>query len=120
MRLQAKFKPTAPTPGIGSFKDLEEMTLESKLSFLRGHKKWKCMNKTEVLGEHTDSWKSNGLNSLRFEEISRQVLLPHCIKITVDVMLNDHWTDLVCGVDDTQLQEPVVILRRKFAESTKK
>lgn len=27
----------------------------------------------------------------------------HCVRYTVDVMLNDHWTDERCGIDDTQM-----------------
>ena len=40
------YRPTAPTSG--SILDMEEMDLQSKLSFLKSHKLWKCMNKTEV------------------------------------------------------------------------
>ena len=42
------------------------MNLPKKLQFLREHKVWKCMNKTEVLEEHSSSWKTNGLSSLHF------------------------------------------------------
>ena len=46
---------------------MEDMNLENKLKFLRNHKIWKCMNKTEVLEEHSSSWKKNGLSSLKYE-----------------------------------------------------
>ena len=38
--------------------------------------------------------------------------------ITVDVCLNHHWTDLVCGVDDTQMKESVEQLKDKFMKQT--
>jgi hypothetical protein len=31
--------------------------------------------------------------------------------ITVDVCLNEHWTDLACGVDDTQMNESMESLK---------
>ena len=45
---------------------MENMNLKSKLQFLRENKVWKCMNKTEVLEEHSSSWDKNGLSSLKF------------------------------------------------------
>lgn len=74
------------------------------------------MNKTEILAEHDNSWKSNinGLSELRYEEVSRDDLTEHCIKIQVDVLLNRHWSDLVCSNDDTQRESTVEELKRKF------
>ena len=40
------YRPTAPTSG--TITDMEEMDLQAKLEFLKSHKLWKCMNKTEV------------------------------------------------------------------------
>ena len=46
-RIQERgFKPMAPT--TGAIIDMEEMDLNSKLSFLKSHRLWKCMNKSEV------------------------------------------------------------------------
>jgi hypothetical protein len=39
------------------------------------------------------------------------------VKITVDIGLNDHWTDLVCGVRDTQLNETADSLKARFYQS---
>jgi hypothetical protein len=105
-------------PDRGSITDLEEMTLQSKLSFLKGHRDWKCMNKNEVLDEHKDTWQHNGLSNLRYEEIARRPLDPsgRAIKVKVDIRENGHWTDLVCGVDDTQLDTPVEVLKARYSE----
>jgi hypothetical protein len=105
-------------PDRGSITDLEEMTLQTKLSFLKDHRDWKCMNKNEVLDEHADTWQHNGLSNLRYEEIARRPLDPsaRAIKVKVDVGENCHWTDLVCGVDDTQLDTPVEQLKARYLE----
>ena len=60
---------TSTFPTSGKITDMEDMDLENKLKFLRNHKIWKCMNKTEVLEEHSSSWKKNGLSSLKYEGI---------------------------------------------------
>lgn len=49
---------------------MENMNLKNKLQFLRDHKIWKCMNKTEVLEEHSSSWMRNGLSSLDYKGAS--------------------------------------------------
>lgn len=137
---------------------MEDMDLTSKLKVLRAHMVWKCMNKTEVLGEHEDTWKLNGLADLHgqyrilsSEDLSTNTPTTHtlvedndrdtdkksrntvsisavvtdltststtsscssssrsmkssgsAVKIAVDIGLNNHWTDLVCGIDNTQL-----------------
>ena len=58
---------TSTYPTTGKIFDMENMNLKSKLQFLRDNKVWKCMNKTEVLEEHSSSWKTNGLESLNYE-----------------------------------------------------
>jgi hypothetical protein len=58
---------TSTFPTSGKITDMEDMNLKNKLDFLREHKVWKCMNKTEVLEEHSSSWMQNGLNSLKYE-----------------------------------------------------
>ena len=84
---------------------MENMNLDKKLAFLRTNKILKCMNKHELLEEHEETWQVNGLKDLRFEEIRRENLHASgsASKITVDVQLNNHWTDSRCGIDDTQL-----------------
>ena len=76
------------------------------------------MNKNEVLDEHKDTWQHNGLSNLRYEEIARRPLDPsaRAIKVKVDVGENGHWTDLVCGVEDTQLDTPVEELKTRYSE----
>lgn len=68
----------------------------------------------QVLDEHMTSWMMNGLSSLKFHEETRTALNEYCEKICVDVCLNNHWTDLVCGDDNTQLDTPVEELKRSF------
>lgn len=96
---------TSIAPTEGSLTDMEDMNLDKKLAFLRTNKILKCMNKHEVLAEHDATWRSNGLHDLKYTEVARKALDPagKCIKVTVDVMLNGHWTDDRCGIDDTQL-----------------
>ena len=45
---------------------MEAMNLKQKLSFLKQHSTWKCMNKKEVLAEHDSSWRTNGLSNLTY------------------------------------------------------
>jgi hypothetical protein len=51
------------------------------------------MNKYEVLLEHNSTWKTNGLNTLDYVELSQTECGHKCIRIIVDVKLNNHWTD---------------------------
>eukprot|EP00428_Durinskia_dybowskii_P060938 CAMPEP_0170373746 /NCGR_PEP_ID=MMETSP0117_2-20130122/10232_1 /TAXON_ID=400756 /ORGANISM="Durinskia baltica, Strain CSIRO CS-38" /LENGTH=224 /DNA_ID=CAMNT_0010628655 /DNA_START=361 /DNA_END=1031 /DNA_ORIENTATION=- len=95
-------KSIAPT--TGSLMDMENMDLNKKLAFLRTNKILKCMNKHEVLQEHDATWRTNGLKDLQFQELARVSLdtTTECAsKVTVDVLLNKHWTDERCGIDDT-------------------
>lgn len=89
-------------PNHGDIVDMENMQLDTKLLFLKSHSHWKCMNKNEVLKEHEETWKQNGISNLKFKELHRETMSEHCIKITVDVELNDHWTDSRCGEHDMQ------------------
>jgi hypothetical protein len=91
--------------GGGTYLDLEENSLEEKIEFLRSNATLKCMNKTEVLDEHEQSWITNGLSSLAYAEVGRVRVgsdTAGSVKITVDVGLNGHWTDLVCANDERQ------------------
>ncbi len=86
----------------GDIKDLEEMNITRKIHVLRSHEEWKCMNKNEVLDEHALTWRSNGLSNLQYELLSIEMKNECTDVYTVDVRLNGHWTDTVCGVDDKQ------------------
>ena len=96
---------SSPPPGIGTITDLEGMTLPEKLDFLRGKKEWKCMVKWEVLKEHGQTWRTNGLKSLAYEVKSETFHLDigpgrKVTRVEVDVGLNGgHWSDEKCGVD---------------------
>jgi hypothetical protein len=56
------------SPQRGSVIDLEGMSLDQKLEFLRSHSDWKFMQKRERLAEHESTWRSrtNGLSDLRY------------------------------------------------------
>jgi hypothetical protein len=129
------YEPTFPK--IGNITDMEDMNLkvdnfslllsenssdnpnaniQSKLDFLKSHKLWKCMNKTEVLAEHPSTWMQNGLSCLSYRTLKSENLSDHCIKFHVDVLLNDHWSDLVCSDDNTQLDTTVDELKKIFRE----
>jgi len=95
------FKPAHPNDGEGSFLDLEESSLDEKLQFLKSNATLKCLNKKEVLAEHAETWTKNGLSTLVYHEIAT-VRVPGSKKITVDIGLNEHWTDLVCSNDEKQ------------------
>ena len=38
-----------------------------------------------------------------YQVLAEKPLNEYCVKLKVDIRLNHHWTDLVCGVDDTQV-----------------
>jgi hypothetical protein len=93
-------------PRQGTLIDLEEMTLQEKLIFLKQHKEWKCMVKWEALEEHDKTWKQNGLADLSYKILKSDQLdtkdasKSKATKITVDVKLNgNHWANDKCGVD---------------------
>ena len=77
-------------PAEGSIEDMQ-------------HKLWQCMNRYELKDEHETSWRSNGLIDLSYELLKRTELDRFCSKVTVDVKLNGHWSDCMCGVDDKQM-----------------
>jgi hypothetical protein len=93
-------------PRQGTLVDLEEMTLQEKLKFLKQHKEWKCMVKWEALEEHGKTWKQNGLADLSYKILktdlldTKDVAKSKASKITVDVKLNgNHWANDKCSVD---------------------
>jgi len=87
-------------PTEGSYQDLEEMELSTKLDFLRQHKEWKCMVKWELAKESASTWKQNGLSNLKYEVLQRKSLSRFATKVTVDVQLNKgDWTNERAGAD---------------------
>ena len=77
----------------------------------------KCMNKQEVLAEHKAAWKTNGLVDLRYTELEQLSLSEHCVKYLVNVMENNHWTDLVCSEENTQMADTLEDSKRRFEQS---
>lgn len=92
-------------PPKGTITDLEDMSLQEKLSFLKKNKSWKCMVKWEALEEHEKTWKINGLADLSYQVLNKTNLDPkndpgNMTKLSVDVKLNgNHWLNDKCGVD---------------------
>jgi hypothetical protein len=91
-------------PDRGTLVDLEDMTVEEKMNFLRQHKSWKCMVKWELKDEHESTWKTNGLSSLSYTIVGTTNLheSKKATKVTTDIKLNgDHWTNAKAGVGMT-------------------
>lgn len=96
MGLRTSFPDTSSGAAI---EDMEEMGLPEKLLFLKQHKEWKNIKKWEVLEEHAETWRENGLADLKYNVITTRKLSRYCTVYTVDVLLNNHWSDNICGVD---------------------
>ena len=81
------------------------MDLSGKLAYLKSNAILKCMNKREVLDEHAATWRTNGLRDLQYAVLARGSIggNERASKVTVDVQLNNHWTDQRSGIEDTQL-----------------
>lgn len=80
---------------------MENMSLSAKLEFLRQHRDWKCQKKWEVLEEHDTTWQKNGLTDLKYNIINETKLNDqYCTKFTVDILLNEHWTDNECFITE--------------------
>jgi hypothetical protein len=60
----------------------------------------------QVLDEHSDTWRSNGLADLDYELLDTAAIGPHATKYRVDVKLNGHWTDTVQEPPQTQERAP--------------
>ena len=94
---------TPISPAEGDITDMESMSLDQKITYLRGHHEWKCQKKRELLREHKDSWKTNGLADLG--DVSRMITGVTALndiseKITVDIGLNgNHWSNNECSLD---------------------
>jgi hypothetical protein len=94
------------SPDQGTLVDLEEMTLNEKLDFLRANREWKCMVKWEALDEHNATWKINGLNDLKYAILATKSLAEmgsdQATKVTADIKLNgNHWSNEKSGVNYT-------------------
>jgi hypothetical protein len=80
---------------------MEDMDLPEKLSFLKQHKEWKNIKKWEVLDEHATTWRANGLADLKYSVTDTREMSRNCTVFTVDVQLNNHWSDDLSGIDIT-------------------
>lgn len=85
-------------PKHGTIEDMENMTLPEKLTYLKGHRDWKCMMKWELGAEHATTWKNNGLSNLDYTVLNKTIIHEgKCSVLTVDVQLNNHeLTDSKC------------------------
>jgi hypothetical protein len=90
-------------PDRGTLVDLEDMTVQEKMDFLRKNKSWKCMVKWELKDEHEKTWKTNGLSDLKYNIVSTTNLHESrkATKVTVDIKESNtnHWTWAKAGVD---------------------
>ena len=86
------------------------------------------MNKNEVLQEHAATWASNGLSDLTYTQLrdvrvgcvggtGRAATVATAAKVTVDIHLNQHWTDTVCTNDSQQLDVTPAEARSKWRAS---
>ena len=116
-------------PLTGSMTDLEDMSLDEKISFLRDHPEWKCNVRWELRAEHVDTWASNGLRTLQqdpetgiedqylpftdFQVLSESPIGPEhkVVKYTVVLAVHGDWTDAYAPERDppqAQQQEPTM------------
>jgi len=111
-------------------KDLEDMTIDQKMTHLKANSHWKCMNKWELLEEHTSSWSKNGLSNLNYQIIHQDdsfsltqsssnsnssssnnnssTHVSFSTKIQVNIRLNEpfHWTNLRCDINNVEYGIP--------------
>jgi len=71
-------------PQKGKIKDLENLSLEQKLEYLKEND-LKFMQKQEALAEHEKTWNINGLNSLKFKTIGDTSCGNNCTQILVEL-----------------------------------
>jgi hypothetical protein len=106
------------SPKHGTLTDLENMTLAEKLSFLkeqnidRGSIKgtdnhWKCMVKTDLLKEHSSTWRTNGLrdssgrDSILYDDRKDRIhASSYSTKITVHLTNNGDKYDTITSWKD--------------------
>ena len=110
-------EPIAPTDG--HIIDLENLTLCQKLSYIDGSTSLRCHQKFSLLDEHS-SWQLNGLSSLKYELLNIKILSPICKIYTVNIMLNNHWTDKLCHISSTADDHEAVIANLKSQTTSSK
>ena len=90
-------------PASGSLEDLEAMSIDEKVAFLRQHRDWKCNVRWELRDEHSKTWASNGLRrssgALPVEVLKEEALGEKAAKHTVALQLAGDWTDAKSGMD---------------------
>jgi hypothetical protein len=96
----------------GSIHDLEELTLQQKLDYLREND-LKFMRKLEALERHEATWKRNGLNSLNYKELSTNSCGENCEKITVEL---DNEGNVSIENEEKVQEVPEDIFRPEFEE----
>jgi hypothetical protein len=72
----------------GSVKDLEELSLQQKLEYLKEND-LKFMKKREALAEHEATWRNNGLNNLNFKLIKFKKCGMNCELFLVELLVTD-------------------------------
>ena len=90
-------------PSHGSLEDLEAMSIDEKVAFLRQHRDWKCNVRWELRDEHSTTWACNGLRrssgALPVEVLKEEALGEKAAKHTVSLQLAGDWTDAKAGMD---------------------
>jgi len=94
---------TMEAPPFGSLEDLEGMSIDEKVSFLRSHRDWKCNVRWELRDKHATTWAANGLRrgtgDLPVEVLTTEALGNNATKHTVSLQLSNDWTDAKAGAD---------------------
>ena len=72
----------------GSIKDLEELSLQQKLDYLREND-LKFMKKREALAEHEKTWKKNGLNNLDYKIIKLTKCGVNCEMYEAELLITE-------------------------------
>ena len=72
----------------GSIKDLEDLTLQQKLDFLKENE-LKFMKKKEALAQHEATWKKNGLNNLDYKILSLKKCGVKCELFEVELQVTE-------------------------------
>jgi hypothetical protein len=65
--------------------DLEEMDLQEKLQVLKENQDWKNMKKRELKDQHSNTWQSNGINSIegKYNDVKSENINVYTTKITI-------------------------------------
>jgi hypothetical protein len=97
----------------GSIRDLEELSLEQKLEYLKVND-LKFMQKNEALAKHETTWKRNGLNTLNYKELKTTSCGENCEKIMVEL---DNEGNVDVNEEEEKIQVvPEDIFRPEFEE----